>query len=155
MMSYEREREEIRKELQCKIYPLGSLQSYKFVVVCAFYRGEIILSKHQIRDTWETQGGHIEEGEAPLDAAQRELFEEGGIVDAELFSVCDYYGYNSERHSNGVVFAAVVHSISDMPHFEMSERKAFGELPSNLTYPKVTPVLFQCAAEYLKKKGLL
>ena len=69
-------REEIRKELKCRIYPLGYLERYKFTVICAKYRGKWILSKHKKRDTWETQGGHIEAGEDPLECARRELFEE-------------------------------------------------------------------------------
>lgn len=148
-MSYEREREEIRRELQCIIYPLNTLKSYKYVVICTFYRQKIVLSRHEIRNTWETQGGHIEEGETPLDAAKRELFEEGGISDADIFALCDYYGYNSERHSNGMVFVAIVHSFEDLPHFEMKERALFDTLPENLTYPQVTPKLFEYAKEFV------
>lgn len=36
-MSYDKEREEIRKELECIVYPLGHLLTYKYVVVCSFY----------------------------------------------------------------------------------------------------------------------
>ena len=30
-----------REDLQCKVYPLGELKTYKYVVVCAFFRGSI------------------------------------------------------------------------------------------------------------------
>jgi len=153
-MAYERELEEIRKELQCIIYPLNSLEQYKYVVICAFFEGKYVLSKHKIRETWETQGGHVEEGETPYDAAKRELFEESGVSDAEIYAVCDYYGYNSQRHSNGMVFAAVVRSFDELPKFEMKERGLFEKLPENLTYPNVTPILFDRAAEYLKENNL-
>ena len=149
-MSYDKEREEIRKELECIVYPLGHLVTYKYVVVCSFYQGKYVLSKHKIRDTWETQGGHIEVNETPIEAAKRELLEESGVSDAEIYPVCDYYGYNHERHSNGQVFVAIVHSFNSLPDFEMKEIKIFDELPTNLTYPKVTPVLFQQAQRYLK-----
>ena len=57
-MSYDKEREEIRKELECIVYPLGHLVTYKYIVVCSFYQGKYVLSKHKIRDTWETQGAY-------------------------------------------------------------------------------------------------
>ena len=49
-----------------KIYPIGELQTYKYVVICSQYKGKILLSRHKMRTTWETQGGHIEKGETPL-----------------------------------------------------------------------------------------
>ncbi|MBR5880457.1 MAG: NUDIX domain-containing protein, partial [Clostridia bacterium] len=107
------------------------------------------LSRHKSRDTWETQGGHIENGETPLDAAKRELYEESGIVDAELFPVCDYYGYNSKSFSHGMVFLAVVHSLGDLPESEIGEVRAFDTIPENLTYPQTSPKLYAEAQKLL------
>lgn len=136
-----------RQSLRCLVYPLGTLKEYKYVVVCTRYEGKWLLSRHKKRDTWETQGGHIEQGETPLDAAQRELYEESGVSDAEIIPVCDYYGYDDKGHSNGVVFLAKVHSLGTLPESEMERVQAFAQLPENLTYPSVTPVLM---AEALK-----
>jgi len=136
-----------RLSLRCHVYPLGTLKEYKYVVVCTRYRGKWLLSRHRARDTWETQGGHIESGETPLDAAQRELYEESGVSDAEIIPVCDYYGYDDKGHSNGVLFLAKVHSLGTLPESEMERVQAFAQLPENLTYPSVTPVLI---AEALK-----
>ena len=74
--------------MTCKIYPTGSLKSYKYVVVLSEYQGKILLSRHKYRKTWETQGGHIEAGEQPLDAAKRELFEESGAVGFDIQPLC-------------------------------------------------------------------
>ena len=139
----------IRKELQCIVHPFNTLGHYKYVVVCANYQGKWILSRHKSRDTWETQGGHIENGETPLDAAKRELYEESGIVDAELFPVCDYYGYNSKSFSHGMVFLAVVHSLGDLPESEIGEVRAFDTIPENLTYPQTSPKLYTEAQKLL------
>ena len=61
--------------------------------------------------------------------------------------MCDYYGYDDKGHSNGVVFLAKVHSLGTLPESEMERVQAFAQLPENLTYPSVTPVLM---AEALK-----
>ena len=144
------DREAIRKELQCRIYPLGYLERYKYTVICTSYQGKWILSKHKKRNTWETQGGHIEDGETPLECAKRELYEESGIVDAELFAVCDYYGYNSKSFSHGMVFLAVVHSLGELPESEMKETKIFDTLPAELTYPQTSPKLYAEAEKVLE-----
>lgn len=145
------EREAIRKELQCRIYPLGYLEQYKYTVICANYKGKWILSRHKKRDTWETQGGHIEEGETPLACAKRELFEESGIQDADIYPVCDYWGFNHQACSNGMVFLAVVHALGELPESEMKEIRAFDTLPDALTYPQTSPKLYAEADKLLKR----
>ena len=144
------DREGLRKKLKCRVFPLNYLTSYKYTVICSNYKGKWILSKHKERDTWETQGGHIEDGETPLEAAKRELFEESGIRDADVYPVCDYWGFNPFRCSNGMVFLAVVHSIGELPESEMQEIGIFEELPENLTYPLTSPVLYREAEKLLK-----
>lgn len=145
------EEKDLRRELKCRIFPLNYLTFYKFTVICSNFQGKWILSRHKKRDTWETQGGHIEAGETPLETAKRELFEESGIVDAELYPVCDYWGFNSRSCSNGMVFLAVVHSLGELPESEMREIRVFDELPSDLTYPQTTPVLCREAEKLLKR----
>ncbi len=143
------DREAIRKELRCRIYPLGYLGRYKYTVICTSYQGKWVLSKHKNRATWETQGGHIEDGETPLECARRELFEESGIRDADIYPVCDYWGFNSQACSNGMVFLAVVHALGKLPESEMKEIKLFDTLPNQLTYPHTSPKLYAQAAELL------
>ncbi len=139
----------MRKQLHCVVSPLHSLGDYRYVVVCSRYQGKWILSRHKKRDTWETQGGHVEPGESAMDAARRELFEESGIKDAEIIPVCDYCGYNSQSSSNGVVFLALVHALGNLPESEMKEIRLFDTLPKELTYPDVTPILMAQAQKLL------
>ena len=130
--------------MRCQVYELGFLEKYKYVVVLSEYNGKIVLSRHKERKTWKTQGGHIEQGETPLDAAKRELYEESGAVDFEIKPLCDYRAWNEEtgHGANGVVFHALIREFGVIPDSEMAEIREFTELPENLTYPAITPVLF-------------
>ncbi len=134
-----------REELTCTLHPLGSLPVYKYVVVCTLLDGRPVLSRHQRRETWETQGGHIEAGETPIQAARRELYEESGITEAEMWPICDYTGYRGERFSHGVVFVALAAALGVLPDSEMAEVRVFDRMPpaEALTYPLVTPRLFE------------
>ncbi len=145
------DREAIRKDLKCRIYPLGYLERYKYTVICTWYQGKWILSRHKNRSTWETQGGHIEAGETPLEGARRELYEESGIQDADLYPVCDYWGFHAQSCSNGMVFLAVVHSLGQLPESEMKETRIFDTLPAELTYPLTSPKLYAKAEEFRKR----
>ena len=116
---------------------------YKYVVVLSRYQGKLLLSQHRDRNTWETQGGHIEPGETPEQAARRELYEESGVQDAALYYVCDYMGYDAFGFANGAVFFADVNALGVLPESEMEEAKLFDSLPEKLAYPRVTPVLLE------------
>ena len=137
----------------CKVYGLDYLGDYKYVVVLSEHNGKIVLSRHKERDTWETQGGHIEQGETPLEAAKRELYEESGALEYDIRPLCDYRAWHEEtgHGANGVVFHAVIHKFGNMPDSEMAEIHEFVELPNNLTYPAITPTLFA----YLARKPQL
>ena len=139
----------IRENLQCRVAPLGTLTDYMFVVICSRYGDRWLLSRHRERTTYETQGGHIEAGEQPLEAATRELYEESGVRDASIYPVCDYCGYDDHGFANGVVYLAVIHSLGELPQSEMAEIALFDELPTNLTYPHVSPKLFAEAERVL------
>lgn len=131
--------------MHCQVYELGFLEEYKYVVVLSEHNGKIVLSRHKERTTWETQGGHIEQGETSLDAAKRELYEESGAVDFDIEPLCDYRAWNEEtgHGANGVLFYAVIKKYNAIPESEMAEIKEFTSLPENLTYPAITPVLFE------------
>ncbi len=43
------------------------------------YEGKVLLVKHKKLGIWLNPGGHIDEGELPHEAAQREFFEETGV----------------------------------------------------------------------------
>ena len=127
-----------------KVYAIGELGTYKYVVVLSTYRGKIMLSRHKQRATWETQGGHVEAGETPLEAAKRELFEESGAIGYDMRALCDYWAGDEHtgEGATGMVFHAEIHELGPMPESEMAEVRFFDYLPANLTYPAITPELF-------------
>ena len=129
----------------CNTYNINTFNNYKYVVVLSEYNGKILLSRHKNRTTWETQGGHIENGETPVDAAKRELFEESGAVDFDISPLCDYRAgiENTSDFADGVVFCAKIRKLDNIPdNSEMAEVREFDTLPDNLTYPDITPKLF-------------
>lgn len=131
--------------MTCKTYEFGTLKQYKYVLILSEYNGKILLSRHRKRSTWETQGGHIEPGETPLDAAKRELYEESGVSSFHMEPICDCWAgeEGTDDWANGQVFHATIHSLGDMPAWEMAEVQTFDTLPEDLTYPAITPVLFR------------
>ncbi|MBS6196625.1 MAG: NUDIX domain-containing protein [Clostridiales bacterium] len=137
--------------MTCKTYETGFLGTYKYVVVLSEYQGKILLSRHKKRTTWETQGGHIEKDEEPLEAAKRELYEESGAITYDIEPLCDYWAGNEENDgASGMVFWAVIHRLGELPESEMAETGQFDMLPENITYPGITPVLFQYLFDHRK-----
>ena len=134
--------------MTCRTYEAGSLKEYKYVVILSEYQGKILLSRHKNRTTWETQGGHIEPGETPMEAARRELFEESGAVEFEIEPLCDYWAGTPEDWANGMVFRAVIKKLGHLPESEMAQVQSFDHLPPNVTYPASTPVLFANLQEH-------
>lgn len=127
---------------------LGSLDNYTFVVIVTINEnGKVLLSRKKNLNTWEFQGGHIEDGESPLEAAERELFEEAGIKHANILPIYDYYTFeedthccrNNKKHNkrNGIIFLAKVGGMKSTPKPPdnmMEEVKFFSGIPDNMTY---------------------
>ena len=132
--------------MDCRTYPLGTLESYTYVVIFSLYEGKLLFSRHKRRGTFETQCGHFERGETPLEAAERELFEESGAVGYELRPAFDYWAGDAAAGAGGRVFVARIHKIGSLPESEIAETALFTRLPENLTYPDITPVLYRKAA---------
>ena len=135
-------------------FPAGTLGRYDYAVMVSSFQEKLLLSRHKGRDCWELQGGHIEPGETPEEAAKRELFEESGAISFVLTPLCDYRGEEPGRNNygSGMVFQADIQELGPLPEFEMAERKCFEKLPDQLTYPEITRAIFSFMNGYYMKE---
>lgn len=130
----------------------------KYVVVFSRYQGKLLLSRHKSRDTWETQGGHIEPGETPEDAARRELWEESGAEDFSIEPLFMYWaedqvGEKPYKGAWGAIFFADIEKLGPIPESEMAEVRQFDTLPDNVTYPFITPKLYERIRDRFEQNG--
>jgi 8-oxo-dGTP diphosphatase len=131
--------------------PTGKLT---FSVIAASYHGQWLFVRHRDRVTWEIAGGHIEDGESPVEAARRELCEETGAEEFELNCVATYSVEKDGRMGYGQLFVADVSRLGRIPDVsEIAEVKLSDHLPDNLTYPDIQPHLFRKVKEFIEVKG--
>ncbi|MBR1984625.1 MAG: NUDIX domain-containing protein [Clostridia bacterium] len=115
------------------------------VVCVCLYKNKWVFCKKKETNTWEIPGGHIEENENWLTAAKRELFEETGATDVEIFPVCLY-----SISTYGKLCFAKIKTLEKLPNFEMKEIGFFDDIPNNLTYPETHTLFFETVKNFLK-----
>lgn len=123
----------------------------KYALVAAKHRGKWVFVRHRERDTFEMPGGHIEPGESAEQAARRELREESGAAQFEIWRVGGNCVDRGGEKSYGVLFYAEIESFNEMPEdFEMAERVFLDEPPAedSLTYPDIIPAMIARAQEW-------
>jgi 2,3-bisphosphoglycerate-dependent phosphoglycerate mutase len=121
---------------------LGALKAYRFVVIFARCQNKWLYSRANGRDTFETAGGHIEQGETPPAAAKRELYEETGAARFDITPAFDYSVRIPTAYSYGQVFLAHIHELGAIPDYEMAEIKRFDAIPDTMRFPQILPVLY-------------
>lgn len=133
-------------------YESADDQFFKVAVIAARFEGKWIFCRHKDRETYEIAGGHREEGEAILNTAKRELFEETGAIEFDIEPVCVYAGDRDGVERYGMFYFAEVKKLGKLPDMEIAEIKLFDDIPENLTYPAIQKPLFEKLKEYLKQK---
>ena len=129
----------------------------RFAVIIAKHNGKWVFCKHKERSTWEVPGGHREPDEDILDTAKRELYEETGAIDFEIYPICIYSVIAPNNFDGaetfGKLFYADIHSFEKELHSEIERIAIIDELPVSWTYPEIQPKLIDEAKrrEFLPK----
>jgi 8-oxo-dGTP diphosphatase len=119
-------------------------------VIAAKYRGQWVFCRHKGRTTFEAPAGHREPGETIEEAARRELYEETGAVSYSLNLVGPYrVTDDGGSASYGMLFCAEILKFGQLPAYEMSGVFLFDDIPGELTYPDVQPVLLRYAEAFM------
>jgi 8-oxo-dGTP pyrophosphatase MutT (NUDIX family) len=135
-----------------KVLPFGSIpdEELTYSVIAARYRGRWVCVRLKGRKDWCFPGGGRENGESMEENACRELFEETGALDYEMYPL-GIYGVNHlvktpgeerhERYSWGGLYAGEIHHFTAIPkEFEIAERRYFKEFPlDNARFPDIMP----------------
>lgn len=121
----------------------------KYAVIVSSHQGKWVYCRHRERDTWEIPGGRREPEESIMDTARRELFEETGALEYDLSMVCAYCVIRDTK-SYGLLCYADIKELGPLPSSEIGHIQLFENLPKNLTYPQIQPLLFDQVIRWLE-----
>lgn len=142
--------------MKVQFYEEVSDELLKFAVIIAKADGKWVFCKHKDRSTYEVPGGHREKGEAILDTAKRELYEESGAIDFELKPICVYSvigktrdGEDLREETFGMLYYAEIHEFEKQLHYEIKEVLLSESLVTEWTYPLIQPRLIEKVIQIL------
>lgn len=126
-----------------------------YIGIVAIKDNQWVIVRLEGTDTWEFPGGAIDEGETPLEAAERELFEETGAIKSDINIIGQYSIKSGGRLTFGNLYFANIQKIGPLPNFEIEEVRFVKDFPiENTRHPKVIPELFEFAKNKIHKNGL-
>lgn len=127
----------MNKDFKISYFPAGTIPTadLTYVIIGTREKDKWIFVRHKARTSWELPAGHIEEGENADEAAVRELYEETGVIDAEIEILYDYSVESDERFRSGRLYLAQVIKRGELPESEIGEICLQEESPEPATYP--------------------
>jgi 8-oxo-dGTP diphosphatase len=118
-------------------------QKLRYSIIAARFKGLWVFVRHGERTSWEIAGGHIEEGETPMETARRELYEETGALKFSIECMATYMVSDGKYMGYGRFYYAEISEIGELPEgSEIGEVMFSEEMPENNTHPLIQPVLF-------------
>jgi 8-oxo-dGTP diphosphatase len=138
---------------QVKFYDIDytPARGLTYSVIAARHNGQWIFVRHHDRSTWEIPGGHIEMGESSDEAARRELIEETGAEEFTLTCVATYSVEKKGDTRFGRLYFAEVTQLGQLSaNSEIIEIKLMDNLPGNLTYSDIQPILFGKILKFIR-----
>lgn len=147
-----------------KVVPFGSVtdNELEYSVVAARHNKHWVCVRLKGREDWCFPGGGREAGESMEENARRELYEETGALDFNIYPL-GLYGVDHrrlvdgeerhERYSWGGLYGAEIRSFDPIPdEFEIAERRDFNTFPlENARFPHIMPGMM----EWLKENMVL
>ena len=126
----------------------------RFVVAAVRYQDKWVFSRHKARDTWDMPGGRREPGETAAQAMERELWEETGARKADVTAAFAYSVTKDHVTTYGMVYFAQIRELGPLPEeFEMAEICLVEQMPEQLTWPEIQPVLFSWIQGWLNMQS--
>lgn len=122
--------------------------SLKYAVMVSLYQDSLVFVRNKERAGWELPAGRREPGEDIEATAARELYEETGAINFQLYRVFDYSVSINDEKQYGAVFLADITSFGLLPDYEIAEKAFFKSLPEVLTYPEIQPKLLRQLATH-------
>lgn len=123
---------------------------YKYAIIVSRCQGQWVFVRHKDRPTFEIPAGHREPGEKIEDTADRELREETGATEFNLWPVCafripqyDDLGERIDTVASLLCYAEISCLGPLASDIEIAEVILADSLPENLTYPEIQPRLFE------------
>jgi len=123
-------------------------KSPQYVVAVMRHKGKWVFVRHEERDTYELPGGRIEQNETPLEAMKREIYEETGAKEYTLEFVCTYGVERDGDKTHGMLYFAQVEKFGKLPNFEIAQRIYADNMPKEMTYPEIQPLLMEKVFEW-------
>lgn len=141
------------KKVNITILPAGevALTDLTYVVIGAREGGKWIFVRHRERESWELPAGHIDNDEQPLEAAERELYEETGTVKAEIRVLNDYSVTIRGKVSYGRIFFAAVEERGPLPESEIAETVVAEKTPLPATYPEAHKAFIRLLERHIRQ----
>ncbi|MCM2675371.1 RNA deprotection pyrophosphohydrolase [Alkalicoccobacillus plakortidis] len=123
MDAYQRE-----VQLAFKKDPFSSMPKHVWVI--CMYKNQWLLTNHKKRGL-EFPGGKVEQGESPLDAARREVFEETG-ASVKTIQYIGQYTISDQQICKNIYFAEIDDVEEQNNYFETEGPVLVNELPDQI-----------------------
>lgn len=126
-----------------KFYRIGEIEDKKleYAALVTAHKGKHIFVRHKNRKTWEIPGGRREKNETIEMTGIRELYEETGAEQFNINELCEYSITIGDKTTYGKLFSSNINKFGKLPNLEIGEVKLFNNIPRNLTYPHIQPLL--------------